>query len=263
MKKVILAIMAVLLFTTNSFAEIVTKEISYKDKDVSLKGFLAYDDAVTGKRPGVLVVHEWWGHNEYAKKRAVMLAELGYVAFALDMYGEGKLAEHPDDAMAFSNEVMKNVDEVLKPRFLAGLNVLKSQDNVDPEQIAAVGYCFGGSTILHMARLGVDLKGVVSFHGGITSPVMAQEGKVKAKILVCNGEADPFVTEDQITAFNKEMTDAKADYKFINYSGASHSFTNPEADEFSAKFGLPLKYNQEADTQSWKDMQEFFVKIFQ
>ncbi|MFQ5584701.1 MAG: dienelactone hydrolase family protein, partial [Calditrichia bacterium] len=213
------------------------------------------------KRPGILIVHEWWGHNEYARKRARMLAGLGYTAFALDMYGKGKQANHPDNAGKFATEVMQNMD-MAKARFMAALDVLKSQDTTDPDKIAAIGYCFGGGVVLQMARMGVDLKGVVSFHGSIVTDTPAQPGAVKAKILVCNGADDPFIKPEQINAFKKEMANAGVDYTFISYPGAKHSFTNPDADKFAKEFGLPLAYNKMADEQSWAAMQEFFKKIF-
>lgn len=263
MKKALFGVLIVLCLAGQSSAAIITKDITYKHGDTKLKGYLAYDDAIEKSRPGVLVVHEWWGHNDYARKRTEMLAELGYVAFTVDMYGDGKKAEHPEDAGAFSSQVMSNIDGILKPRFLAGLEFLRSQPQVDPDNVAAIGYCFGGSTVLHMARLGVDLKGVVSFHGGLSTQSPAQKGKVKAKVLVCHGAADNFAPLKQIEAFKKEMETAEVDYIFNSYEGAKHSFTNPEADKFAEKFGLGIAYNKQADEQSWNDMQEFFEKIFQ
>jgi dienelactone hydrolase len=242
-------------------ADIVTRSIDYTADGVTLKGYLAYDKDVTGKRPGILVVHEWWGHNEYSRKRAEMLAELGYVALAVDMYGDGKKASHPDDAGKFSSEIMKNMP-VMKARFLAALDLLKQDSHVDAKQIGAIGYCFGGGVVLSMARSGAELSGVVSFHGGLGTSTPAEKGKVKARILVCNGAADKFISADDVKAFEKEMTSAGADYKIISYEGAMHSFTNPGSTEAGKKFNLPLAYNEAADKQSWKDMQEFFNGIF-
>ncbi|MGZ6191840.1 MAG: dienelactone hydrolase family protein [Syntrophales bacterium] len=240
---------------------IVGKDVAYSAAGVVMKGYLAYDENVKGKRPGVLVVHEWWGLNDYARKRARMLAELGYTALAVDMYGEGKVAEHPDDAGKFSSALMKNFD-VGKARFAAALDFLKGQPTVDPARIAAIGYCFGGGIVLNMARQGVDLKGVASFHGSLTAVKPAQPGSVKAKILVLHGADDKFVTGEQVLAFKNEMKAAGADFKFISYPGAVHSFTNPEADELGKKYNIPIAYNHDADTKSWEELKKFLHRIF-
>lgn len=237
------------------------KAVDYSANGVVMKGYIAYDENIKGKRPGVLVVHEWWGHNEYARSRARMLAKLGYAALAVDMYGDGKQALHPEDAGKFSSELMKNFD-VAKSRFIAAMNFLKQQTTVDPERIAAIGYCFGGGIVLNMARQGVDLKGVASFHGGLTAVKPAQPGSVKAKILVLHGADDKFTTLEQIDAFRQEMKTSGADFQFISYPGAMHSFTNPEADTFAKKFNLPLAYNAEADKRSWDELKIFLKKIF-
>lgn len=237
------------------------EEVDYSANSVILKGYLAYDADIEGERPGILVVHEWWGHNEYARKRADMLAELGYTALAVDMYGEGKQAEHPDDAAKFSSQVMQNLDTA-KDRFMAAMKLLKGHKTVDPKKVAAIGYCFGGGVVLQMARMGVDLDGVVSFHGSLGTEHPAQPGDIKASILVCHGAEDQFTTPEQVEAFKQEMENAGADYTFITYEGAKHSFTNPEADNFAEKFNLPLGYNKAADEKSWADMQEFLNRIF-
>jgi dienelactone hydrolase len=237
------------------------EEVTYTANGLTMKGYLAYDDSIKGKRPGVLVVHEWWGHNEYARKRARMLAALGYTALAVDMFGDGKQAAHPQDAGKFAGEVMQNI-EGAKARFVAALELLKKNPHTDPARIAAIGYCFGGGVVLHMARLGVDLKGVASFHGSLGTQTPAAAGKVKAKVLVCHGADDGFSTPEQVDAFKKEMTDAKVDFQFIAYPGAKHSFTNPDADKFGKQFNLPLAYNAAADKKSWSDMQAFFKKVF-
>jgi dienelactone hydrolase len=238
------------------------KEVSYRAADTEMKGYLAYDKRVKGMRPGVLVVHEWWGHNEYARKRARMLAEMGYTALAVDMYGEGKKAMHPDDAGKFSSELMKNFDTA-KTRFMAAMEFLKKQPTVDPGRIAAIGYCFGGGIVLNMARQGVDLKGAASFHGGLAAVKPAPPGGVKAKVLVLHGADDKFVTPEQIESFKQEMKTAGADLKFIAYPGAIHSFTNPDADGYAKKFNLPLGYNAEADKKSWEELRKFLEKIFE
>ncbi|HTG02054.1 MAG TPA: dienelactone hydrolase family protein [Nitrospirota bacterium] len=234
--------------------------VEYKSGAVTLKGYLAYDENQKGKRPGVLVVHEWWGHNEYARMRARMLAELGYAALAVDMYGDGKQAMHPSEAGKFSSEVMQHFDTEGKPRFLAAEEFLKKQPVVDPTRIAAIGYCFGGGVVLNMARQGADLKAVASFHGSLAAVKPAERGTVKAKIRVYNGADDKFTQPEMIAAFKKEMTDAGADFKFINYPGAIHAFTNPEATELGKKFNLPLAYNEKGDKESWADMTKFFAE---
>ena len=240
---------------------ILGRAVDYSAQGVVMKGYLAYDESITGKRPGVLVVHEWWGLNDYARKRARMLAELGYTALAVDMYGDGKQAMHPDDAKAFSSELMKNFD-VGKARFVAAMEFLKQQASVDPSRIAAIGYCMGGGVVLHMARQGVELKGVASFHGSLTAVKPAQSGVIKAKILVLNGGADKFITPEQIEAFKQEMKAAGADFQFISYPGALHSFTNPEATELGKKFDMPVAYNAKADKESWDEMKNFLSTIF-
>jgi len=237
------------------------KAVEYSSRGVVMKGYLAYDKNVRGKRPGVLVVHEWWGHNEYARKRARMLAEMGYTALAVDMYGDGKQAMHPDDAGKFSSELMKNFDTA-KARFEAAMAFLKKQPTVKPDQIAAIGYCFGGGIVLNMARQGVDLKGVASFHGSLAAVKPAQSGGVKARILVLHGADDKFTTPEQIEAFKQEMKTAGADFQFIAYPGAIHSFTNPDADEYAKKFNLPLGYNADADKKSWEELGKFLAMIF-
>lgn len=235
--------------------------VEYTADGVTLKGYLAYDEHAKGKRPGVLVVHEWWGLNDYARKRARMLAELGYTALAVDMYGNGKTATHPDDAGKFSSETMKNFDAA-KARFLAAEDFLKKQPTVDPERIAAIGYCFGGGVVLNMARQGADLKGVASFHGSLSAVKPAVPGAIKAKIRVYTGADDKFVPADAVEGFKKEMADANADVKIVSYPGAVHSFTNPDATALGKKFNLPLAYNAEADKESWEDMKKFFSEIF-
>jgi dienelactone hydrolase len=204
------------------------KVISYNAGNMTLNGYIAYDDSTDVKRPGILVVHEWWGHNDYARKRADMLAELGYTALAVDMYGDGKQAEHPSDAGKFAAEVRQNMP-VATERFLAALQVLKKHPSVDPDQIAAIGYCFGGGIVLQMARQGLDLDAVVSFHGSLATDKPAVPGVVKARIMVCNGADDKMITPEQIQAFHQEMKAAGVDYKFVSLPGAMHSFTNPDA----------------------------------
>jgi dienelactone hydrolase len=189
-----------------------------------------------------------------------MLAELGYTALAVDMYGEGKVVTTPDEAGKLSSEAMKNF-EATKARFTATVDFLKGQPTIDPNRMAAIGYCFGGGVVLNMARQGVDLKGVVSFHGSLTAVKPAQAGSVKAKILVLSGGADKFATPDQIEAFKQEMKAADADFRFISYPGALHSFTNPEATELGKKFNMPMAYNEKADKESWNEMKGFLSTV--
>jgi len=259
--KTLIGVTLILLTSSFAFAELQTQEVNYRVDRVNFKGYLAYDTDFQGKRPGVLVVHEWWGHNDYVRRRAEMLAKLGYTALAVDMYGDGKLAQHPDDAKKFVQEVMAQ-EGVSQKRFRAALNFLRKQPTVDRKNIAAIGYCFGGSTVLNMARLGIDLKGVASFHGSLATQTSAKKGKVKARVLVCHGADDSFIPPEDIDSFKKEMTNAGADFQFISYEGAKHSFTNPDADTFAQKFGMGIAYNETADKQSWEDMQVFFKDIF-
>lgn len=237
------------------------EEVTYQAGDTTLKGYLAYDSNLQGKRPGVLVVHEWWGHNEYARTRAHMLARLGYTALALDMYGEGKQASHPEDAQKFMTEVMSNMD-LMQARFEAAEELLRQHETTNPDKIAAIGYCFGGAVVLNMARQGADLEGVASFHGNLATQNPAEPGDIKAGILVLHGADDSFVPPEQVEAFKKEMEAAGADYEFIAYPGAVHSFTNPGATALGEKFNLPLAYNESADEQSWQELQEFLKEIF-
>lgn len=266
MKKMLIILTALLLTAGIAGAatakpQIEGKTVEYRAGDTLLKGYLATDTALKGKRPGVLVVHEWWGLNDYARKRARMLAELGYVALAVDMYGDGKQANHPNEAGAFSSALMKNF-ETGKAHFNAAMDFLKQQPDVDPEQIAAIGYCFGGGVVLNMARQGADLKGVASFHGSLAAVQPAEKGAVKAKILVLTGADDKMVPPGQVAAFKEEMQAAGADFRVISYPGAKHSFTNPDADRYAKEFNLPIAYNKKADTASWDELMKFFNEIF-
>lgn len=244
-----------------SLPAVMTEEIDYAVNGAPFKGFLAYTRQA-GKRPGVLVVHEWWGHTDYARDRARQLAELGYTALALDMYGEGKTANHPDEAMKMMMHVVNNAD-IATARFNAALNVLKNHAMTDAENLAAIGYCFGGAVVLSMARTGAaDLDGVVSFHGALGGLPAPQPDKLQAKVLVFNGAADPFITAEQKETFKQEMQTAGADFEFIDYPGAKHSFTNPEADKLGEAFNLPLQYDAAADADSWQRMQVFLNELF-
>ena len=253
-----LAMAAVLLSQSPGNADVKTRELEYRQGETVLQGFIAWDDAARGKRPGVLVVHEWWGHNEHARNQARRLAEAGYVGLALDMFGKGKVATHPQDAQAFVNEVTKD-PAVLAARFNAALEQLKRDPHVDTTRIAAIGYCYGGAVVLDMARAGAPLGAVVTFHGALATKTPAQSGKVKARGLVLTGGADPFVPPEQVEAFKREMQAAGGRFEVISYPGAKHGFTNPDA----AKYGMPqLAYDADADRQSWTAMLKLFKEVF-
>jgi len=240
----------------SSSAAVKSRVVEYEAGGVPLQGYMAWDDAAKGKRPGVIVVHEWWGHNQHARSAADRLAKEGYVAFALDMFGKGKSTTHPDSAQAFVAEAMKDAAEI-PTRFDAALAILKADSHVDPARIGAIGYCFGGSVVLGMARSGEDLKAVGTFHGALQTQHPAEPGKVKAKLLIQTGDADPMVPATAVAAFDKEMKAAGANYRIITYPGAKHSFTNPNAD----KAGVPgLAYNASADQKSWAELLKFFKK---
>lgn len=242
--------------SNNKKLRISGKEISYSLNGKTFKGYLAYDDAKKGKRPGILIVHEWWGCNDYVRMRARKLAELGYIAMAVDMYGNGMLASDPTEAQRLSGEVYKDM-QVLKDRMEAAEEKLKTYSQTDSNYIAAIGYCFGGSVVLNAAKLGMDFKGVVSFHGGLAG-VKPGKNLLKAKILVCHGEVDKFVSREEVNKFRNELDSAGAEYTFKIYPEATHAFTNPQATTLGKKFNLPIAYNEPADRESWNDMKLFF-----
>jgi dienelactone hydrolase len=242
-------------------AQIKTENVTYTANDTTLKGFLAYDAAVSGPRPGVLVVHEWWGVDDHIRDRVRKLAALGYTALAVDMYGGGKTANNPEAAGSLMNAVLSDMDTGVA-RFRAGRKLLAAHASVDESRLAAIGYCFGGAVVLHAAKIGIDLAGVVSFHGALGSMHRPARDEVKARVLVCHGGADQFVSDEDIATFKQEMDAAGADYRFIVYDGALHGFTNPQATANGEKYGLPLKYDAAADDRSWHDMQAFFNEIF-
>ena len=253
--------LVLVLFVAPTFAAVKGEEVAYESGGVVMKGYLAYDDAIKSKCPGVLVVHDWWGHGEYVRGRARALAALGYTALAVDMYGNGKQVEHPDDAGKLSGAVRGNLP-VMKARFNAARDVLGKHGTVDAKRIAAIGYSFGGSTVLEMARQGTDLAGVVNFYGDLTTQHPAPKGGIGAKILVLNAVADAMIPPEQVNKFKQEMAAAKADYKFINYPGTKHLFTRPDADALAKKYNLPVAYDAEADRKSWAEMQAFFTRVF-
>jgi dienelactone hydrolase len=239
-------------------AEIHSEAVEYKDKDTVLEGFLAYDTAIQGKRPGVLIVHQWKGLGDYEKKRAEMLAKLGYVAFAVDIYGKGI---RPTDTKAASAEAgkYKSDRKLLRTRVRAGLDVLAKNNLADPRQIAAIGYCFGGTTVIELARSGADVAGVVSFHGALDSPTPADGKNVKCRVLALHGADDPFVPAKDVAAFEDEMRQAKVDWQLVKYGGAVHGFTDWGAGNNSAS---GMAYNENADKRSWEAMKEFFAEMF-
>ncbi len=263
MKKIIISLF-LFVFALDAQAALQTKEIKYHVGENEFTGYLAFDDTIEGKRPGILVVHEWWGHDDYARKRADMLAKLGYTAFALDMYGTGKLAQHPEDAQKFMQAAVGQLPEAEK-RFKAAYEILLKQNTVDPKKIAAIGYCMGGGIVMHMARTGVvDLAGVVSFHGSFAfatqTPSTPRHGK--AKVLAFTGAADPFVPMESVQGFVKSMTEAGVDYELKSYPGVKHSFTVPAATEKGLQFSQPWAYDKTADQDSWQRTQDFFKGIF-
>jgi dienelactone hydrolase len=235
------------------------ENITYTGDGITMNGYVAYDSGSTDKRPVVLVVHEWWGLNDYSKSRAKQLAELGYLAIAIDLFGDGKNADNPDSAGKLATPFYQN-PAMAKARFDAALAKIKSYPEAG-DKIAAIGYCFGGAMVLNMAKLGDDLTGVVSFHGGLAG-VPADKNLLKAKILVCHGGADPFVPQKDVDQFKKQLDSIGALYTFKVYPGALHAFTNPKATALGEKFKIPIAYNAAADTASWKDMKVFFGTIF-
>ena len=236
------------------------EKVTYTADGTSLVGYLYYDSTATGKRPIVVVVPEWWGLTEYPRLRAQKLAQLGYVAFAADMYGNGQVASNPQEAQALATTMYKDV-QAAQGRLKAALEKAKTYPQSDSSQTAAIGYCFGGSMVLNAAVLNTGFDGVVSFHGGLDG-VQLPKSKVETKILICNGAADSFVTQDQIDAFTKALDSVGADYTFKSYPGAMHAFTNPNATEMGKKFNMPIAYNAAADTASWNEMKQFFGKLF-
>lgn len=253
-----LMVLMMILFGTNVQAKIVSKNVSYQHDGIELEGYLAYEDSFKGKQPAVLIVHEWWGLNDYARKRAEQLAAMGYIAFALDMYGKGKVTRHPKQAAEWMRQINSSV-HLWQQRALAGLDVLKKEPRTDTKRIAAIGYCFGGATVQQLAYSGANIRGIVSFHGSLLSPTDHQAKRAKAKILICHGAADPFIKAEIVQNYLAAMGKSGLDWQMIIYGGAKHSFTNPDAD----KAGMEaLKYSEFADKRSWSHMKKFFEEIF-
>ena len=243
-----LLLLALAAFTASVCAKVKTETVNYRDGSAELEGFLAYDDSAKGPRPGVLVIHDWTGLQDYAKSRATQLAELGYVAFAADIYGKGVRPNDPKEC-AVQAGTYKNDLPLLRRRVLLGLDQLKKKSNVDTAKLAAIGYCFGGTIVLELARSGADVRGVVSFHGGLSTTKPAKPGDIRARILVCHGGADSHVGAE-VPEFKAEMEKAKAQMEFITYEGAQHGFTKPGP-----------AYQEKADKESWAAMKKFFAEI--
>ena len=241
---------------------ILTNRIEYRVGERNHQGYLAYDDEISEARPGVILVHEWWGLNDYMVRRAHMLAELGYVALAIDMFGGGQVADNPGQAGELMNGVLNDM-ETGTAALEAGHRLLLDQAGVDPARCAAIGYCFGGAMVLHMARIGLPLAAVTSFHGALGSFHSAAPGSIKPSILVCHGEADSMVSMDDVAAFRTEMDAAGADYEVLLLQGAKHGFSNPEADVNAEKYGIDLGYQEQADAESWDAMRALFDRVFQ
>ncbi|HMP02031.1 MAG TPA: dienelactone hydrolase family protein [Gemmatales bacterium] len=239
-------------------AGIKTEVVEYRHGDVVLEGYLAYDEDTSTKRPGVLIVHEWFGHNGYARQRAEQLAASGYVAFALDMYGKGVLAKTNEEAAQMSNR-FRTDRQLMRDRAAAGLAVLQQHAAVAPGKIAAIGYCFGGTVALELARGGAHLAGVVSFHGGLNTPRPEDARNIKGRLLILHGADDPFVPETEVAAFIKEMRAAQVDWQMVSYGGAVHSFTNPDA---GTNVASGAAYNEKADQRSYLAMLIFFNELF-
>jgi len=261
MRKLMAGALFALSLSTQATAAIQEEAVTYKDGDTVMKGFIVYDDAKKGKRPGIVVVHEWWGITAHTREEARKFAAQGYTAFVADMFGEGKTADNPTDASGLMKGLMGN-PAGMQARFNAAQAQLAKHATVDAKKIGASGYCMGGAVVLNMARSGADLKGVAAFHANLTTQKPAAAGSVKGMIIVLNGADDPFVKPDSIEAFKKEMDGAKVNYKFINYPGAVHAFTNPEATAKGKQFNIPLAYNAEADKQSKAEAAKFFQAAF-
>lgn len=258
LRSLLLAPVFALAFSTVAQAAIRTQVVEYKQGDTVLEGYLAYDDQVQGRRPGVMVVHEWTGINSYIRQRVQQLAQLGYVAFAADIYGKGIRPENPQEAAAQA-KIYRSDRQLMRDRALAGLQVLQQNSLTDVQRIAAIGYCFGGSTVLELARSGANVAGVVSFHGSLDTPNPSDAKNIKGKVLVLHGAEDPLVPPEQVLAFTEEMGNAGVDWQLTAYGGAVHSFTNPEAGNDKSQ---GVAYNQLADRRSWQDMRQFFAEIF-
>ncbi|HEX7862708.1 MAG TPA: dienelactone hydrolase family protein [Verrucomicrobiae bacterium] len=256
--KTILSLIAFSLAAQTAFAAIKTETVEYKEGDTTLEGVLIYDDSIVNKRPGILIAHQWKGLTDYEKKRGEMLAKLGYVAFAADIYGKGVRPKDTQEAGQFAGKY-KGERDLLRRRVQAGFEQLKKSRFVDAEKTAAIGYCFGGTTVLELARAGADVDGVVSFHGGLGTPTPDDAKKIKGKVLALHGADDPFVPPAEEQAFEEEMRKAKVDWQLVAYGNSVHSFTDWNAGNDNSKGAA---YNEKADKRSWEDMRDFFNELF-
>jgi len=258
MMKTLLASLATLGCVLAARAELRTEAVEYKDDGTVLEGYHAYDDSTKGPRPGVLIVHQWKGLGDYEKKRAEMLAKLGYNVFAVDIYGKGVRPATPQEAGQVAGKY-KGDRELLRRRANAGLAVLQHHELTDPKRVAAMGYCFGGTTVIELARSGANIQGVVSFHGGLDSPKPEDGRNIKCKVLALHGADDPYVPAKDLAAFESEMREAGVDWQLVKYGGAVHSFTDWNAGSDNSRGAA---YNEKADKRSWEDMRLFFAEIF-
>jgi dienelactone hydrolase len=258
MIKLLMLTLSGLLLSTAVQARIITEAVTYTEAGDEYTGYVSYDDAIKGKRPGVMVVHEWWGLDDYAKRRTEMLARLGYVAFAVDMYGTGKVTDSADQAKEWMSEVTADV-EWWRERAMAGIRYLKNHELVDANRLAAIGYCFGGGTVIQLAYGGLDINGIVSFHGSLPVADESAFGNIKTRMLIAHGNADPFIPREILSKFQDTLDKAGADWNMITYGNVLHSFTNPKSD---TRGMAALKYDKQADEHSWQAMQQFFKDIF-
>ncbi len=259
MKSYALIAMLLFAFSGPALAQLHQETVEYNHGNTPLEGYLVYDESIRGIRPGIIVVHEWDGLGPYVKRRADELARLGYVAFAIDIYGKGVRPTTPDSMVAQATKYRSDIN-LMRNRARAGFDQFLKSDRVDKSKIAAIGYCFGGGVALELARSGADLAGVVSFHGNLNTPNPADAKNIKGKVLVLHGGSDPNVPPDQVIAFGKEMTDAGVDWHMVVYGGAVHAFTNPERGNDPSKGAA---YNETADRRSWREMRDFFDEIFE
>jgi dienelactone hydrolase len=256
-KKIYLFVILLNTLSSTAFAAIHTETVTYRVGDTALQGYLAYDDTVSTKRPAILIFHEWWGITDYTRSRAEQLASLGYVAFVADLYGTDKATTHPEQAREWSSSLFQNA--LGRTRATAALKLLREQPNADPNRIAAIGYCLGGTIALDLAYSGADLRGAVSFHSSLPFPSPDESPNIKAKLLICHGANDDFLTKEKIQSFTDALRESGADWQMIFYSNARHSFTNPHCGQYNLD---GVAYNPAADRRSWRHLQSFFKEIF-
>ena len=261
----ILIIAIMITYTSMAYSQpkpskIIEETVTYKSDGLTCNGYVAYDENIKGKLPVVMIIPEWWGLNDYPKMRARKLAELGYLAMAVDMFGDGKIAANPKEAQEYATPFYQD-PKLAKKRLDDAIIKVKENPKADPANIAGIGYCFGGYAILNAAKLGADLKGVVSFHGGLGG-VTPDKNLLKAKILICHGASDKFVSRNDLDALTHQLDSIGADFSVKIYANATHAFTNPASTENGKKFNMPIEYNATADNDSWNDMKIFLAKVF-